>query len=30
MSEYDNDQLCSLRAALLDHPFMRKSFRSPI
>src|SRR3984893_5562716 len=20
MSEYDNDQLCSLRAALLDHP----------
>jgi hypothetical protein len=20
MSEYDNDHLCSLRAALLDHP----------
>jgi hypothetical protein len=20
MSEYDNDDLCSLRAALLDHP----------
>ena len=20
MSKYDNDQLCSLRAALLDHP----------
>jgi len=25
MSEYDNDHLCSLRAALLDHPIYTTS-----